>query len=152
MKIIITIENDNCESVSVEVNDKRTEKENHIFDDEVVSPYARFFDSNNPYWQKVLPNNLWFLKAQEHLASDILAVRGYLFLNEVYGMLGMEQTKAGQLVGWVYDKENPIGDNYVDFNIYSEHNVNFVNGYDRVPLLDFNVDGNILDYLPEERS
>lgn len=147
MKIIITIENDNCESVNVEVKNNMTEKENHEFDDEMVSPYARFFDSNNPYWQKVLPNNLWFLKAQEHLASDILAMRGYLFLNEVYDMLGMERTKEGQLVGWVYDEENPIGDNYVDFGIYEKCNMDFVNGKCDVVLLDFNVDGNILDHL-----
>ena len=52
--------------------------------------------------------------------------------------------------GVVYDKKNPIGDNYVDFGIYDtskEANRNFVNGYERTILLDFNVDGNILDLM-----
>ena len=52
--------------------------------------------------------------------------------------------------GVVYDKKNPIGDNYVDFGIYNtskEANRNFVNGYERTILLDFNVDGNILDLM-----
>lgn len=50
----------------------------------------------------------------------------------------------------IYDKKNPIGDNYVDFGIYNtskEANRNFVNGYERTILLDFNVDGNILDLM-----
>lgn len=65
-------------------------------------------------------------------------------------MLGIQHTKAGQIVGWIYDKENPVGDNYVDFGIYDtnkEANRNFVNGYERTILLDFNVDGNILDLM-----
>ena len=54
--------------------------------------------------------------------------------------------------GVVYDKKNPIGDNYVDFGIYNtskEANRNFVNGYERTILLDFNVDGPILDTLDD---
>lgn len=62
----------------------------------------------------------------------------------------MEPSKAGQVVGWVYDPENPNhnGDNWVDFGIYNidkERNRAFVNGYERSILLDFNVDGYILD-------
>ena len=65
-------------------------------------------------------------------------------------MLGIPRTRAGQIVGWIYDKKNPIGDNYVDFGIYDtnkEANRNFVNGYERTILLDFNVEGNILELM-----
>ena len=61
-------------------------------------------------------------------------------------MLGFPRTQAGQIVGWVYDEKNPIGDNFVDFGIYnldSERARAFVNGYERSILLDFNVDGNV---------
>ena len=62
-------------------------------------------------------------------------------------MLDIPKTKAGQKVGWIYDKKNPTGDNYVDFGIYSSDVAKrrFVNGYERSILLDFNVDGDILD-------
>ena len=33
--------------------------------------------------------------------------------------LGIDMTKEGQLVGWMYDLDNPIGDNRVDFGIFS---------------------------------
>lgn len=114
------------------------------------SEYARFFDEGSSYWEKDSEYNLMFLRAQQNYANDKLKANGYLFLNDVYEMLDIPRTKAGQMVGWVYDLENPIGDNYVDFGIYEtnrEKSRDFVNGYERVILLDFNVDGNILDLM-----
>ena len=76
--------------------------------------------------------------------------QGYLFLNEVYDMLGIPRTQAGQVVGWIYDEKNPNGDNYVDFGIYDLHDQqkrDFVNGLERNILLDFNVDGVIYDKI-----
>ena len=64
-------------------------------------------------------------------------------------MLGVPRTRSGGVVGWVYDPVNPIGDNYVDFGIHVQRNQDFINGYERSILLDFNVDGNILDVLKE---
>ena len=46
------------------------------------------------------------------------AVDGYLFLNDVYDLLGIPKSKAGQVVGWIYDKNNNTdGDNYVSFGL-----------------------------------
>jgi hypothetical protein len=115
-------------------------------DPNLYSDYARFFDAASPYWQNDPEYNLMFLKAQQQYANDLLRAKGRLFLNDVYDMLGIEKTKAGQVVGWVYDRENPNGDNFVDFGIYdmSKERVRaFVNGYETNILLDFNVDGNI---------
>lgn len=114
------------------------------------SDYARFFDIGNPNWEKDSEFNLMFLRTQQQYANDLLQSKGHLFLNEVYDMLGIPRTKAGQSVGWVYDEKNPIGDNYVDFGIYDMYDqakVDFVNGYERTILLDFNVDGPILQNL-----
>ncbi|MDD2300234.1 MAG: DUF6353 family protein [Fermentimonas sp.] len=119
-------------------------------DPNTYSDYARFFDDGCTGWEKDSEYNLMFLRAQQQYANDKLRATGRLFLNEVYDMLGVPRTKAGQVVGWVYDAENPIGDNYVDFGIYDVHREtvrNFVNGYERTILLDFNVDGNIWDLM-----
>ena len=88
-----------------------------------------------------------YLKKQQAYATDKLRAQGYLFMNEVYEMLGIPKTVIGQRVGWVYDENNPVGDNFVDFGIYDLYNEkarDFVNGYERAILLDFNVDGDIL--------
>lgn len=116
----------------------------------LYSDYARFFDEASPCWQNDPEYNLMFLRAQQQYANDLLRAKGRLFLNDVYDMLGIEKTKAGQIVGWVYDRENPNGDNFVDFGIYdmSKERVRaFVNGYETNILLDFNVDGNIWDLM-----
>lgn len=121
------------------------------FDPNECSEYAKFFDDGCKGWEKDAEMNLLFLRAQQRYANDLLQARGYLFLNEVYRMLGIQETKAGQIVGWVYDTKNPVGDNYVDFGIYDINRPkarDFVNGYERTILLDFNVDGNILDLMP----
>ena len=112
------------------------------------SDYARFFDESCAAWQNDAEYNLTFLKAQQQYANDLLKARGRLFLNEVYRMLGIDETKAGQVVGWVYNPDNPTGDNFVDFGIYNmqrERVRAFVNGYEPNILLDFNVDGVIWD-------
>lgn len=119
---------------------------------EGYSDYARFFDETCPSWEKDPEYNLMFLKARQQYANDLLVSRGHLFLNEVYDMLGFKRSKAGQVVGWIYDPENPNGDNYVDFGIYNIHRAparDFVNGYERSILLDFNVDGVIYDKIDE---
>ena len=108
------------------------------------SDYARFFDESCAAWQNDAEYNLTFLKAQQQYANDLLKAQGRLFLKEVYRMLGIDETKAGQVVGWVYNPDNPTGDNFVDFGIYNmqrERVRAFVNGYEPNILLDFNVDG-----------
>ena len=117
-----------------------------VADPNLYSDYAKFFDEANPNWKPDPEYNLMFLKSQQQYANDLLKSRGRLFLNEVYDMLGIDRTKAGQVVGWVYNKDNPSGDNFVDFGIYdmSKERVRaFVNGYETNILLDFNVDGDV---------
>lgn len=131
-------------------NEKTVKKTVDVVDPNAISEYARFFDDGCVGWTKDPELNLIFLRQQEAAATKRLEDRGHLFLNEVYDMLGIPRTRAGQIVGWIYDKKNPIGDNYVDFGIYDtnkEANRNFVNGYERTILLDFNVEGNILELM-----
>ena len=119
-------------------------------DPTTYSDYARFFDESCPAWQNDPEYNLTFLRAQQQYANDLLKAQGRLFLNDVYKMLGIDITKAGQVVGWIYDPDCPVGDNFVDFGIYdmSKERVRaFVNGYEPNILLDFNVDGNIWDLM-----
>lgn len=112
-----------------------------------VSDFAKYFNKDCAGWSDNAEKNLFFLKRQQDFANEMLEANGYLFLNDVYDMLGIPRSKAGQVVGWVYDK-NVVAK--VDFGIYTinrEENQQFVNGLEKNVLLDFNVDGNILDIL-----
>ncbi len=112
-----------------------------------VSPYARWFNEKCAAWTKDPERNKFYILRQQDYANEKLKARGYLFLNEVYELFGIPKTKVGQVVGWVFKPENPTGDNYVDFGIFAAHNKEFLNGYEQSILLDFNVDGMILDQM-----
>lgn len=123
---------------------------------ENISEFARFFDeATSTEHHKDAEYNLMFLRRQQDYANEVLKAKGHLFLNDVYEMLGIPKTKAGQIVGWIYDEKNPNGDNFVDFGIYrlsgnevyDERKRAFVNGYERNILLDFNVDGPIYELI-----
>ena len=100
------------------------------------SPYKALFDEHNQM----------FIQVQQNYANDYLRAKGHIFLNEVLDMLGLERTKAGQIVGWVW---NGDGDNFVDFGVFEDayQGMRFVNGDNKNVWLDFNVDGNVLDIL-----
>lgn len=110
-----------------------------------VSPYAQWFDENCAAWTKDPEQNKLYILRQQDYANEKLKARGYLFLNEVYELFGIPKTKVGQVVGWVFNPENPTGDNYVDFGIFDVHNKEFFDCRSNSILLDFNVDGMILD-------
>ena len=139
---------------AVSVNEDGTEttvtKTVEVMDPNHYSPYAIVFDDGNTGWDKDPELTKFFLIQQQNYANERLQSRGHLFLNEVYDMLGAKRTKAGAQVGWVYDEKHPVGDNFVDFGIFDIHNPkarDFINGDERVIILDFNVDGVILDLI-----
>ena len=111
------------------------------------SGYARFFDETCKGYEKDTQYNLLMLRGQQQYANDLLHARGYVFLNDVYDMLGIDRTKEGQIVGWVYNKNNEVGDNFVDFDILETNRETEDGSYEPAILLDFNVDGNILDLI-----
>ena len=104
------------------------------------SQYARVFDGGCANWTKDRKFNIMFLKRQQTYCNDLLKRRGYLFLRDVYEMLDIPITKDSCIVGWIFEEPNEIGDNFVQF-IYDETDES------ACILIDFNVDGNIIDRL-----
>lgn len=104
-----------------------------------LSKYATIFDNCCTGWTKDKDHNLMFLKIQENYANELLKSRGWLFLRDVYQMLGIPITKESCIVGWIYEENNQIGDNFVIFDIQVDDSPNIV--------LDFNVDGSIIERL-----
>ena len=140
------------EEVSVDEKGKEVTKKStiEVMDPNAYSPYSIVFDDGNTGWDPDPELTKYFLIQQQNWANDRLKAKGHLFLNEVYDMLGAKRTKAGAQVGWVYDEKNLVGDNYVDFGIFdirSPKARDFVNGLEKVIVLDFNVDGVILDLI-----
>ena len=138
----------------IEVDEKGKEhvvkKTIQVADPNDISDYAFFFCEGCHGWSKDPEFNKMFLKRQQAWANEVLKTKGHLFLNELREMLGLGKTQAGNVVGWIYDEKNPVGDNYVDFGIFDQDDERkraFVNGWERSILIDPNVDGNILELI-----
>lgn len=119
-------------------------------DPNTFSDFARIFDVGCDGWTKDAEHNMFYLKNVQRHFNDKLKSEGRVFLNDVYKALGFPETKAGHVVGWVYDEDNPIGDNFIDFGLYNTNREavrNFVNGVERSIILDFNVDGNVWELM-----
>lgn len=130
--------------------EKKVTETVNVIDPTKYSDFAKVYDCGCTGWSKDPEQSLMFLKLQQSYANEKLKREGYLFLNDVYEMLGIPKTSAGQVVGWIYDEDCPNGDNFVDFGIYNLDNpkaADFVNGYERAIVLDFNVDGIVYDKL-----
>ena len=111
--------------------------------DPINSPYARFFDSSCPDFQKSPDLNMNFLMGMQNHFNDLLRINGSVFLNEIYDELGFERTPLGAVTGWTRD-----GGKEIDFGIFNhQNNARFVNRLEPVVLLDFNVEGVIYDKI-----
>ena len=113
------------------------------------SPYSKVFDAENYNFQNTVEGNGWFIRLIQNHCNDRLRAKGYLLLNDVYRELGMDDTEAGCVVGWMWDSEN--GDQYIDFGCWKDAERGgldpFHVGADGSILLDFNVDGPIFKKL-----
>lgn len=141
------------EEKTVDENGKETTATKTV---EVVDPnavhsiYSVVFCEGNSGWTRNAELNKVFLIQQQNYANDKLRLNGILTLNEVYDMIGAPRTAYGQIAGWVYTEDSSIGDNFVDFGIFDVNNekaCDFVNGYEKSIILDFNCIGNILEYM-----
>lgn len=103
--------------------------------------YIYLFDKKAAAWTKDPTRNKFYLLRQQDYMNENLKALGRVFLNEVFEALGMPRTKLGQVVGWIYDEKNPIGDNFVNFGLYDSQR----KGINGAIVLNFNVDGCILD-------
>ena len=144
------LKSEEIKEVHVDKNGKEKEltKEVTVVEPNKYSEYSKFFDAGSKNWKKDPEYNRLFLDSQEKAANEFLRQRGHLFLNEVYDMLGIPRTIAGNIVGWIYDEKHPHGDNYISFgsmDVTRVSNRDFINGYEPVIILDFNVDGPILE-------
>lgn len=117
------------------------------------SDYIRYITNKNCNWDEETEYVELFLNKTQRYANDILCTRGYLYLNTVYEMLGVKQSKLGQEIGWLYRRDNPDGDNQVIFKV-KKVQIPVSNdpddGYQVAYMIDFNVDGDIHSRMEDD--
>lgn len=127
---------------------KTRKKTVKTMDDDVRSPYSVFWTAGCNGWDKDPGVSKQNLLAKQSWINERLIHRGHVVLNEVYELLGVEPTREGLYVGWYYDPTDPTLHNKIDFGVFDCGDIlkqDFVNGWENTVILDFNVDGNIVD-------
>jgi len=126
----------------VENEETGNEEVKKYLTDRPVSQYARSFaPETTTQWMAVPLNNDYTVNAVEDYLNGRLQRLGHVFLSEAYEKLGFDVTQASRMVGWLKDGK----DGEIKFRPERFHRDNG----DTVLLLDFNVDGVILNALPE---
>lgn len=129
---------------------KETKEEVLTYEGDKLSQYARVFgEVGSTQWTPSADHNRAFLLMEQNYFNERIRTRGYIFLNEVYERLGFRPTKAGSVVGWVYQNADYEG---IDFGIFTAHTqkaAEFLEGTEPSIILDFNVQGDILSLVTE---
>lgn len=122
-----------------------------------TSPYTCIFDETVDTWQPDNMLNRNYLFLMEQAANKRLRTQGHLFLNDVLSSIGTHggvtmKTPEGQIVGWIYDPNDPTRQSHVDFGVTSyvegDDALNsFISGGERSVMLRFNCDGPIIDKI-----
>lgn len=106
----------------------------------VYSRYARRLNETNIFNEDEGYDLISLIKALGHYFNLKLKSEGYVLLNDVYESLGLSRIQEYDNVGWIYNEEKPVGDNFIDIYMYVPFS--FMYGMDKDHMiLDFNVDG-----------
>ena len=113
------------------------------------SPYAVYYDAttSSQFDEKSDGYNEIFIDSVQAHACNVFRANGIVFLNDIYKALGLPITEAGQIVGWVYNKDNPNTDNYIEISRKNVYRIDENGDKFKSMILDFNVDGDVLDSL-----
>lgn len=147
----------NVETVEQDVRGRKRKvnKEYDVLEEIATDPFLKLFDESNPNFTKNPTRNLDFLRQQVDFLNRRLVAEGFVSLNDVLYQLGYNRCAEGSVYGWFYDPDNPNCHNEIDIGIKDIRRKtiqNAINGYEPVILLNFNVDGLIIDKLPKFKA
>lgn len=125
-------------------NGNLASKQITALDPKSKSALTHMYDASVSSWCKDPSYNQNFLDNQQDWANILLQKQGHLFLNEVYDLLHIPHTREGNILGWVYED---LGNNDTFVNFGHHKDGEFVAGYKRDVMLEFNIHGPILDLI-----
>lgn len=124
-------------------------------DNNDCSMYARWYNQENSWnWVNDSEMNEFNLEAYEREANRQLALNGKYTVNDLYNLLGFKdetgaplRTKAGQVMGWVYDPEGT--DTQIILGLDNEINADFRAHKTKNCLICVEPEGNIWELLDD---
>lgn len=116
--------------------------------------YRVLFDSMIPGWTPDPEENLLYLKSIQNVLNAKFHEDGYLYLKDALNIMGVA-CPFDEGIGWWLEFGDVPWDyhDFIDIGIYNETiklNRRFVNGEMPNCMLDFNVMGNLTDYMMDQ--
>lgn len=115
--------------------------------------YTRFFTRHNPNWDNSPDQIKFFMLSAQRALNDLLKARaysspsgvGYVTFNEALSEFGFDAPAdgSGLVQGWIYDKKNPFGNNYIEVDPLPCKLPGEDGKLEQAYSLTFNVEGNI---------
>ena len=162
-KLYLGVSEEEIEKIYTDEKGKEHKKKEKKITYNPIDPYSIMFEETTSRYFNLYENNALrfeFIKGVLRQANSILGATGKLYLAEVYDLLGYEEylkdeerLEMARQVGWVINKHDQIGDDYVSFGIENEDDqnvVDFVEGKDAFVLLTFNCCGSIYSEIPKQ--
>lgn len=81
------------------------------------------FDDSNINYINNIDNNLMFLRMTNNYINDLLKAKGYIYLNQIYEMLGVEWDPKRENICLLYDTIDKIDFVYttLDYRLLKSH-------------------------------
>ena len=127
--------------------------------------FSVLYSCDNSGWERDPHLNLSFLLSKQAFLNDLLKVKGYLFLYQVYDELGIDvdylgpdRVRASHILGWIYDPSDKTRDSYVSFGLtdkngnVKEEVMKQIKCGEPDMWLEFNYDGDILSGENNKRT
>lgn len=93
--------------------------------DPSANPYTRLFDMTCKGWERNAHMNWFTLRNVQSILNRKLQLCGHLYLNDVYDILDMTKSEAGQSVGWMAEPPaDSDWENFVDLGLGDEPDEN----------------------------
>ena len=119
--------------------------------------YSRLFGEGNS-WRWVKNTNLCvlILMASQTNLNELLRLRGYVTLNDVWKELGFKPSSEGMYLGWRFKKNDPVfGSTYIDLGFSKIKNAKKIealkNSWNEEIWIDVIPPHVLLDILPKEK-
>lgn len=125
-------------------NGKTSTKSITTLDSSSAAALTFMYDENCASWVPDPGYNQTTIDGVQSWSNVLLQRQGHLFLNEVYDQLYIPHTKEGAILGWVFDD---LGNNDNFVSLGHERDGEFLAGYKRDVMLEFNIHGPILDLI-----
>ena len=113
--------------------------------------YRITFDDMCPEWTSNPEENLNILKLAEKEFNIQLIDQGYLYLKDLLNQMGIVTPFPEGLGWWIENVDLPWNtENFISFGLYNIdilQNRKFVNGLSPIAILDFNVTGDLTQYM-----